>query len=106
MDFHRNAAAVVGDTHAIVRQKRNLDVVGEITHRLVTRVVEDFPHEMMQSGCAGGTDVHARPAAHRLETFEYRNVTRAVRALCMTLPRFGGCISRLFCLSYSHVLCI
>ena len=49
MDFYGNAAAVVGDAHAVVRQECYLDVVGEITHRLVARVVEDFPDEVVKA---------------------------------------------------------
>src|SRR5690606_33788592 len=71
----RNTAAIVGD-----RQRRFVLVQGDrdvrrmAVHRLVDRVVENFPDEVMESGDANATDVHAGPLADRLEALENRNV--------------------------------
>ena len=39
-------------------------------HRLVDRVVDDLPDQVVQPGEAGRADVHARPFADRIEAFE------------------------------------
>ena len=45
-------------------------VVGVAGHRLVDRVVDDLPDEVVQAARVGRADVHARPAADRLEALE------------------------------------
>ena len=72
---HRDAAAIVfdGDRRAVLVQ-RDADVRGVAVHRLVDRVVENFPDEMMQAGGADAADVHAGPFADRLEPFENGDV--------------------------------
>ena len=47
-------------------------------HRLVDRVVDDLPDEVVQARRAGGTDVHARPFADRVEALEHLDVLGAV----------------------------
>src|ERR1700722_9870771 len=49
---------------------------------------------MVQTIRARGADVHAWPAPHRLEPFEYRNISRAIRAFfCLYVCLFLGHIS-------------
>ena len=50
--------------------ERDDDVRGVAVHRLVDRVVEDLPDEMVQAGGADAADVHAWTLANRLEAFE------------------------------------
>ena len=71
----RNAAPIIGnrDRAAIVVQ-RHRDVRGIAVHRLVDRVVEDFPNEMMKSRRTNAADVHAGAFSNRFETFEDSNV--------------------------------
>ena len=45
-----NAATVVGAANRSIRQKRNFDIVTKATHRLVARVVEYFPDEVVKAG--------------------------------------------------------
>ncbi len=80
VDVDRDAPAVVGDTHETAGQKHYLDIVGKAAHRLVARVVKNLPHQVVQAVGARGADIHARPAAHRLEAFQYRNIGSAVTA--------------------------
>ncbi len=49
-------------------------------HRLVDRVVDDFPDQVVQTGRAGRTDVHARPLAHGIEALEHLDVLGGIVA--------------------------
>ena len=72
---HRNAAAVVGDRdRAAVGMQRDRDGGGVAVHRLVHRVVQDLPHQVMQAGAADAADVHAGPLANGLQPFKNRDV--------------------------------
>ena len=81
----RHAAAVVDDDHGPVRLDRHVDRRGVAGHRLVDRVVDDLPDEMVQAADVGRADVHAGPAADGLETLEDLDargvVLRATRSL-------------------------
>ena len=50
--------------------------VGVARQRLVHRVVDDFGEQMMQRLFVGAADIHAGPAAHRLEAFEHLDIAR------------------------------
>ena len=76
--LHGDAAAVVRDAHGAVRVDGDEDLVGVAGHRFVDGVVDDLVHEVMQPARAGGADVHARPLADRLESFEYLDVAGVV----------------------------
>ena len=71
MDAHRKAAAVVLHRHRAVQVQRDLDVVAEARQRLVDGVVHDLIHQVVQAQFVRGADVHARPAAHRLQALEH-----------------------------------
>lgn len=75
---HRDAAAVVGDLDATVFEDADVDLGGEAGHRLVHRVVDDFPHQVVQAPLTGGPDVHAWTLAHRLQALENLDRLRAV----------------------------
>jgi len=64
-------------------------VAGE---RLVDGVVDHLVDEMMQSPRVGRTDVHRRTFPHRLQSFEYLNLSG-------TVLRFLG---HKICLDVSH----
>src|SRR5262249_54297357 len=67
----RDSAAVVDDgARRAILVKRHLDLVGVLVHRLVDRVVDDLPEEMMQARRVDAADVHAGPLADRLEAFQ------------------------------------
>ncbi len=66
----RDAAAVVADLDATVLEESHLDSGGVSGHRLVDRVVDDLPHEVVQTALAGGADIHARTFADGLQPLE------------------------------------
>ena len=66
----RHAATVVLDGHQAVGRDLHGDPGGIAGHRLVDRVVDDLPDEVMQAARVGRADVHARALADRLEALE------------------------------------
>ena len=85
MLVHRHAAAVVGDGQPVAFLERDLDAGGVAGDRLVHRVVEHFGGEVVQRALVGPADVHARPAADRLEPFEHLD-----RGCVVVAARGGG----------------
>ena len=65
MDVHRHAAAVVRHGQGVVLVQRDVDFLGVPGERLIDRVVDDFVREMVGTR---GVGIHARAAAHGLET--------------------------------------
>src|SRR5262245_51991460 len=51
-------------------------------HRLVDRVVEHFPDEVVKPSRADAADIHARPLAYGLQSLEYGDVFRGVVRGC------------------------
>jgi hypothetical protein len=75
MLIDRNAAPVVRDRdRGAVGVKDDRDVRGVAVHRLVDRVVENLPDEMMQAGAPDAADVHAWALPNGLEPFENSDV--------------------------------
>ena len=58
--------------------QRDADIARVPIHRLVDRVVERFPDEMMQAGAADAADVHAGAFSNGLEPFEDGDVLGCV----------------------------
>jgi hypothetical protein len=56
---HRDAAAIVVDAAATVGQQGDADAGTETGHRLVDRVVDDLPDQVVETSQTGGADVHA-----------------------------------------------
>ena len=48
-------------------------------HCFIDRVIDDFPHQVVQAGGSGGADVHTGPGAHSFEPLEDRYVLSLVR---------------------------
>ena len=90
----RDAAAVVVDRHAAVGPQRHDHGVGVAGHRLVDRVVDDLPHQVVQAALAGRADVHAGPLADGVQALQHGDRGRAVFVL---LCRHGS--SRRSCCS-------
>jgi hypothetical protein len=67
---HGNAAAVVDDLDAAVAEEPDVDPAGVAGHRLVDRVVDDFPDQVVKAALTRGPDVHARSFPDCLETLE------------------------------------
>ena len=80
MRIDRDAAAVVGDGQEAVGAKLHLDAGGVAGDGLVHRIVDHLGEEVMQRLLVGAADIHAGPAAHRLQPFEHLDVVRGVAA--------------------------
>src|SRR5581483_11712331 len=74
----RNATSVVGDLDAAVVEQTHVDLIGVAGHRLVHRVVDHLPDEVVQTALAGGPDIHARAFADSLQALEDGNLFSAV----------------------------
>ena len=70
LNVHRDAAAVIRDLNDVVFQDLDLDVVAVAGQCFIDGVVHDLVDQMMQAALAGGTDIHARALAHRLQTLQ------------------------------------
>ena len=81
MRIDRNAAAVVGDGDKAVRRHLDLDPVGVAGERLVHGIVDHLGEQVMQRLLVGAADIHAGPAAHRLEPFQNLDVARGIGRL-------------------------
>ena len=75
----------------------HLDLVAVTSQVFINRVVQHLEHAMMQTPLVGVTDIHARPLANRLQTFQFVDLRRIV-----FLRRFRtgfwivGCIQNVF----------
>jgi hypothetical protein len=65
-----DAAPVVLDPHPAVLEQREDDPVAVSGQRLVDRVVDDLPDQVVEPALAGRADVHARTLADGLEPLE------------------------------------
>ena len=71
MDVGRDAAAVVDHGHRAVGVERDRHLIGEARERLVDGVVDHLVDHVVQAGAVVGiADVHARPLAHGIESFQ------------------------------------
>jgi len=73
-----DATAVVHHDDRSVLPDRDLDLRRMAGHRLVDRVVDHLPYEVVETPKIGRADVHARPASDRLEPFEDLDARRGV----------------------------
>ncbi len=78
MRIDRDAAAVVGDADEAVGFHLHLDEGRVAGQRLVHRVVDHFGEQVMQRLLVGAADIHAGPAAHRLEPLQHLDVLGGV----------------------------
>src|SRR3989304_5531582 len=69
-----DTTAVIHYTHAVVRQERHFNMIRKATHRLVARVVKNFPNKVVQTLRTRGANVHTRALAHRLKSLRDDNV--------------------------------
>ena len=84
LNVHRDAAAVVRHFNDVALTDGHFDVVAAARQRLVDGVVHDLVHQMMQAARSGRADVHARPLANRLQSFQYLDLASAV-FVCIVL---------------------
>ena len=81
MRIDRDAAAVVGDGQEAVGAEFHLDEGGVAGQRLVHGVVDHFGEQMVQRLFVGAADIHAGPAADRLQPLEHLDIGRGVAGL-------------------------
>ena len=74
MRVDRDAAAVVGDGQQAVLVELDLDPVGVAGDRLVHGIVHHLGEEVMHRLLVGAADIHARPAADRLQPLQHLDV--------------------------------
>ena len=74
----RDAAAVVVHPAAAVGLQGHDDAAAVAGHRLVDRVVDDLPDEVVQSGQPGRADVHAGPLADGVQALQDLDGRRVV----------------------------
>ncbi len=82
LDGHRlgrDSPTVVDHPHTPIGEQGDVDLRAVAGHRLVDGIVHHLPHQVVQSGRAGRSDVHPGALAHRVETFENGDVLCAVR---------------------------
>ena len=87
MLLDRDPPTVVGDAATTVGEQRDVDAGREAGHHLVDAVVDDLPHEMVQTLGTGRADVHPRPAPHGVEALEHLDLLGAVRLSSPEPPR-------------------
>ena len=73
-----DAAPVIDDRDGVVGVDRHLDLGAETGHGLVDGVINDLPHQVMQTAGARRANVHARALTNGLETFENLNLAAIV----------------------------
>ena len=66
-----DAPAVVDHRDAVVHVDDHVDVLAESGHGLIHAVVHDLVDEVMKPDAPGAADIHGRPLAHGLKTFEH-----------------------------------
>ena len=79
MDVDRDAAAVIIDLDAAVREQGDHDPVGVAGKGLVDGVVDHLVDQVMEALGAGRADVHARSPPHMLPAFEDLDLLGGVR---------------------------
>ena len=89
----RDAAAIVGDGQEAVGGELDVDEGGMAGHRLVHRIVDHLGKQMVQRLLVGAADIHAGPAAHRLQALQHLDVAGVV-AFAAILDG-GGALDRL-----------
>jgi len=73
-----DASSVVDDSTTAVGQNRDINSRAKTSHRLVDRIVDNLPDQVVQSRRPRRADIHARSDPNRFETLENGDVARSV----------------------------
>ena len=74
MRIDRDAAAVVAHRQIAVGVEIHLDAAGVAGDGLVHGVVDHLGEQVMQRPLVGAADIHAGPAAHRLQPLQHLDI--------------------------------
>ncbi len=78
MSIDRYAATFIRNLNHFTRKKPDPDMRTEARHRLIDRVVDHFPYEMMQSLDRSTANIHTGALPHRVKSFQHLNGLRAI----------------------------
>ena len=81
MRVDRNTSAVVGHRDEAIRRHFDFDPIGVAGERFVHRVVDHLGKQVVERLLVGTSDVHARPAADRLEPLKHFDVFRRIAGI-------------------------
>ena len=71
----RDSTSVVPHLDGVVMKDRNIYAVAEACHGFIDGVVNHFVNQMMESPLTYVSDVHRRPFAHGLKSFQHLDAT-------------------------------
>jgi hypothetical protein len=78
MHVDRNAAAVVADGNRAVHVHGHFDFCAITGEMFIDRVVENFENHVVQSALVRIADIHSGALPHRLQTFQFIDLSRVV----------------------------
>ena len=84
-----DAATVIDDRNGVVGVDRHLNLGAETGHGLVDGVVNDLPHQVVQTAGARRADIHARALTDGFETLEDLNFAAIVIVFVCHTSSFG-----------------
>ncbi len=70
LDINGNAAAVIADADDVSFLDNDIYAVAEAGQCLVNGVVDNFIHQMVKPGRAGGTDIHTWPFSNGFQPLQ------------------------------------
>ena len=79
VDIRGNAAPIISHRHGLVLGEFKINASGFACDRFVHSVVQNFRGQMVESPLIGAADIHARPAAHGLQTLKNLYILRGIR---------------------------
>ena len=78
VDVDRDAASVIADADAVVREDGHGNLAGESGERFVDTVVDDFIHQVVQAALGRVADVHAGTLADGFQAVEDGDLVRGI----------------------------
>ena len=82
LNIHGDAAAIVGDGDGVALVDGDVDLGAVTGQRLVDGVIHDLVHQVVQTGRAGGADVHTGALADCFQSLKHLDLRGVVLVLC------------------------
>lgn len=79
VDIDRDTTTIILNGNGVVLVESDDDMRRISCHRLIDRVIDDLPHEVMETTLIGRTDVHTRTFTDGLKPLEDLDITGIVR---------------------------